>query len=82
MCLKHLYSNGYSTNLRTALMGKSAGGLPVAVLLNRKPDIISSAVLQVSILTHFRLMYHFYTPRKHQKISRFFLFLGSIETEL
>ena len=62
MCLKHLYSRGYSTNLRTALMGKSAGGLPIAVLLNRKPDMISSAVLQVGILIHFSLMFHFYDP--------------------
>ena len=33
------------------------------------------------ILTHFRPMFHFYTPWKHQKTGGFLMFSGGIEME-
>ena len=33
------------------------------------------------ILTHFRPMFHFYTPWKHQKTGGFLMFSGDIEME-
>ena len=32
-------------------------------------------------LNHFQPMFHFYTPRKHQKTSGFLIFSGGIEVE-
>ena len=33
------------------------------------------------LLTHFQLMFHYYTPRKHQKTSGFMMFLRGLEVE-
>ena len=32
-------------------------------------------------LTHFQPMFHFHTPRKHQKTVGFFMFSGVVEVE-
>ena len=42
---------------------------------------LCSRDLKKSSLTHFQPMFHFYTPRKHQKISGFLMFSGDIEVE-
>ena len=35
----------------------------------------------ISVLTRFRSMFHFYTPRKYQKTIDFLMFLGDIEVK-
>ena len=37
--------------------------------------------LRKLVLTHFKSMFQFYTPLKHQKTSRFLTFSGGIEIE-
>jgi len=50
-CLGGLHANGYSSPQRTHVHGKSAGGLPIAVLLNRRQDLFKSAVMQVPYIS-------------------------------
>ena len=40
---------------RIGVMGRSAGGLLAAIVINRRPDIFGAAVLQVPLLDQFRM---------------------------
>lgn len=51
-----IHDRGISSARRTAIFGQSAGGLAVGVLLNRRPDFFSSAVLQVPFLSVLHAM--------------------------
>ena len=54
-CLSHLHSAGFSQPHRTAVWGRSAGGLPVAMLCNLWPHLLQAAVLEVTSNTSFTL---------------------------
>ena len=51
------------------------------VLLNISQNSQENTCARVSFLTHFQPMFHFYTPRKHQKTSGFLMFSRAIEVE-
>lgn len=42
-----MHEQGYSSPGMTAVIGTSAGGLPVATLCNRAPWLVKAAVLKV-----------------------------------
>ncbi|XP_070578159.1 prolyl endopeptidase-like [Ptychodera flava] len=46
-CLEHLHRLGYSESTRTAAYGVSAGGLLIASMCNRSPQLLKTAILKV-----------------------------------
>jgi protease II len=46
-CITGIHEQGYSSPHLTAVIGTSAGGLPVAVLCNHAPYLVKAAVLKV-----------------------------------
>ncbi len=45
-----LHDEGYSTPNRTAIFGKSSGGLAVGNVCNMWPHLIQAAILEVNII--------------------------------
>ena len=46
-CVETIHRHGYTRKGLTAAVGVSAGGLPVAALCNRRPDLLAAVVLRV-----------------------------------
>ena len=46
-CAEHLVAEGYTSPVRLAIRGRSAGGLLIGAVLNQRPDLFACAVAQV-----------------------------------
>ncbi|XP_078591496.1 prolyl endopeptidase-like [Branchiostoma floridae x Branchiostoma japonicum] len=55
-CIAHLHGAGYSSPGLTAACGTSAGGMAVAALCNRSPDLLAAAVMKVPFVDVLSVM--------------------------
>jgi prolyl oligopeptidase len=58
-CSDYLVRNGYTSNDRLALGGRSNGGLLVGAVLTQRPDLMGAAIPEVGVLDMLR--YHEFT---------------------
>ena len=55
-CAEHLIAKGYATPRSLAIRGRSAGGLLIGAVLNRRPDLFACAVAQVPFVDALNTM--------------------------
>ncbi|CAB4022585.1 prolyl endopeptidase-like isoform X3 [Paramuricea clavata] len=70
-CITGIHEQGYSSPHLTAVIGTSAGGLPVAVLCNHAPHLVKAAVLKVPFVDLMTAMLEEGLPLTAQEYEEF-----------